>query len=134
MSPKKPTAAAKKSAAAAPKRGPGRPTDPEAFRRDKPVQFRAPGDKTERWEQAADAAGVSFSKWAREGLDAWIDVVTRAGELEVDPRTLLAEALENHGRVMAAAAALRGTKTLSKTEERLLSILAPTEWARRFGS
>lgn len=134
MSAKKPTAAAKKSTAPAPARGVGRPIDPDALRRDKPVQFRAPGDKKERWEQAAGAAGESFSKWAREGLDAWIDVGTRAGELEVNPHSLLTEALENHGRVMAAVAELRGVKTLSKTEERLLRILAPAEWARRFGS
>jgi len=133
MSAKKPTAAAKKTATAPPKRGPGRPTDPDALRREKPIQFRAPGEKKERWEQAAGAAGESFSEWAREGLDAWIDVVKRAGELEVNPRTLLGEVFENHGRVMAALAELRASKTLSKTEERLLRILAPAEWARRFG-
>jgi len=131
MPPKKPATKATKKAAAPPKRGRGRPSEPDAISHDKPIQFRAAADKKTRWEGAAAAAGQSFSVWAREGLDGWIDLTKRADQLAANPRTLLAEAYEDHLRVRQAVAELRGLKTLSPTEERLLRILAPAEWARR---
>ncbi len=116
------------------KRGKGRPSDPDAISHDKPIQFRAGADKKTRWETAAATSGDSFSEWAREGLEAWMDLTKRADELGANPRVLLTEALENHLRVRGAVAELRQTKTLSPTEERLLRILAPVEWARRSDS
>lgn len=136
MSPKKSAATAKRdpkksAATATAKRGPGRPIDPDSISRDTPLHFRVGADKKARWEAAAAASAQKLSEWAREGLDAWIDVTHRAGELRANPRSLLAEALENHVRVRAAVAELRDAKALSPTEERLLRILAPAEWARR---
>lgn len=126
MPPKKP--------ASPPKRGRGRPPEPDALSHDKPIQFRAFADQKTRWEEGAAAAEQSFSEWAREGLDAWLDVTKRAGELETSPAALLDEVFENDARVRAVLAELRGLKSLSKNEERLLRLLAPTEWARRTGS
>jgi hypothetical protein len=127
---------AKKKPAAKPaaKRGRGRPSNPEAISHDQPVQFRAASDKKTRWEETAGAAGRSFSDWARDGLDAWVDLTKRAAELEADPRALLVEALEDHLRVRGAVAELRRMKTLSTADERLLRILSPVEWAKRSAS
>jgi hypothetical protein len=113
--------------------GAGRPKDPDALRRGKPIQFRAPDDKKERWERAADDSKQSFSEWARDGLDAWLDVSARAAEVGTQPRILVAEALADQLRVRSALAELRASKILSPTEERLLRILAPADWSRRLG-
>jgi hypothetical protein len=113
--------------------GAGRPQDPDALRREKPVQFRTPADKKERWERSANDLEQSFSEWARDGLDAWVDVSTRAAEVGMQPRILVAEALADQLRVRSVLAELRTAKTLSAMEERLLRILAPAEWSRRFG-
>jgi len=112
--------------------GAGRPMDPEGMRREKPIQFRAFGEDKERWEGSARDARVSFSKWARDGLDAWTKLVTHATELGISPETLLADLLENHARVRSAVTEFGVSRELSKTEERVLRILAPAEWARRF--
>jgi hypothetical protein len=127
----KKTAGRKPGASRAP--GAGRPQDPDALRRDKPIQFRTPADKKERWERTANGLKQSFSEWARDGLDAWVDVSTRAAEVGMEPRILVAEALADQLRVRSALAELRESKTLSPMEERLLRILAPAEWSRRFG-
>lgn len=121
---------AKKSAADARKRR-GRPVQPDAMSHDKPVQFRASAEQKGRWEDGAATAGQSFSDWARDGLDAWLDVTARAAELSVNPPALLAEAFEHHARVRVVLAELRGTKSLTANEERLLRLLAPVEWVRR---
>ena len=96
-------------------------------------QLRVSDDRQrQRWQATAEAQAESESSWARDGLDAWVMVCTRARELGSNPRELLDAALEDHVRARAAVSEIAGSKSLSETEkDRLLRILAPTEWARR---
>jgi hypothetical protein len=84
-----------------------------------------------RWQESAETQAQAESKWARDGLDAWVGVCARARELNANPRELLETALADHARVRAALAELLSARSISDTERnRLLRVLAPTEWAR----
>ena len=122
------TASAKKKPAPT-KRGRGRPVLQDAAR--DTFQLRVTKAQRAPWQEAATAQALSESEWARAGLDAWVAVCRRAGELGADPRELVAAALEDHARVRAAVAELTSARSLSTTEARLLRVLAPSEWARR---
>lgn len=86
-----------------------------------------------RWQEAAKISGEIESAWVREALDAWASITEKANALGANPRTLVDEAIEDRDRVRAALAELRRA-TLSTTEQRVLRVLDPAEWARRFES
>ena len=87
----------------------------------------------ETWQKAATISGQKESVWVREGLDTWAAITEQADELGTNPRTLIDEAIADRSRARAALAEL-GRSSLSSTEQRVLRILDPAEWARRFGS
>ncbi len=107
----------------------GRPVSPTGAR--ETFQLRVTADQRARWQAKAEARVQSESEWAREALDAWVTVCERAAAHGVEPSALFADALEAYGRVRAAIAELGAARALSTTEQRLLRVLAPTEWARR---
>ena len=86
-----------------------------------------------RWQAAVEISGQVESDWVREGLAEWASITKQAHELGVNARELVAEAVEARNRVRAALAELRRS-TLSSAEQRVLRILDPAEWARRFDS
>lgn len=73
---------------------------------------------------------MSEADWAREGLDVWMWLCDAAKKLNVNPDELAREAVEDHARVRAAVAELTPASSLSAREERVLRVLAPSEWAR----
>lgn len=108
----------------------GRPSLNEDAARET-FQLRVSSAQRARWQVAADGAALSDSAWAREGLDAWVAVCERAAALGLEPRALVAEALEDHARVRAAVAELATVKSPTEAERRILRVLDPSEWARR---
>lgn len=84
------------------------------------------------WQAAAETSGQVESEWVREGLDTWAAITHQAHELDVNARELITEAIEARSRLRAALAELRRS-SLSPTEQRVLRILDPAEWVRRFG-
>lgn len=83
------------------------------------------------WQEAAGISGQIESDWVREGLNAWASITKKADELGVNARALVDESIEDRSRVRAALAELRRS-TLSTVEQRVLRILDPAEWTRRF--
>jgi hypothetical protein len=110
-------------------RGAGRPPIAGAPARET-FQLRVTTEQRARWQTSALASGQSESEWAREALDAWVRFCERAAEIGTNPPQLVDAALEDHARVRAAVAELATARSLSTTENRLLRILAPSEWAR----
>ncbi len=125
------TMAAKAAKKPAPRKR-GRPTSEDAAR--ETFQLRVTTEQRTPWKDAATASAQTESEWARAGLDAWALVTKRATQLGADARTLVAEAIEDHARVRAAVAELLAVRSPSTTEQRLLRVLAPSEWARRHAS
>jgi uncharacterized protein (DUF1778 family) len=135
MSPTKPAAprsrdAGRKAPAATPKpRGRGRPSTGK----DDNMNIRVDPAARAVWRNAAETKQQRESEFVRQGLDAWASVTLQAHELGMDARTLIDEAIEDRCRVRAALAELRRA-TLSATEQRVLRILDPADWAKRFGA
>lgn len=97
-----------------------------------PLQVRADAEERARWRSAAETTHQPESQWVREALDMWSDVTARASRAGVDAPSLVRDALENHAKARAAVAELQAAKVLSESEQRVLRILAPSEWAERY--
>jgi uncharacterized protein (DUF1778 family) len=106
----------------------GRPPSPNPA--SEPLQLRATPDQRAAWRAASAASSQSESEWVRDGLAVWIRICARAAELGTNPDELAIAALDDHARVRAAVAELVAVRSRSTTEDRLLRLLAPSEWAR----
>jgi hypothetical protein len=111
------------------RRGPGRPPSPD--RAAETFQFRTTSEQRAPWAQSAHDNGQTESEWARDALNAWVHVCTRAAELGTNPQALLEAALDDNARIRAAIVELEHARSLSTTEDRVLRVLSPAAWARR---
>lgn len=88
-------------------------------------QVRVGKEQRERWIKVAGDQAENASAWAREGLDVWATVCSKARELKLEPRELVERALEVHGRHRAAVELVLASDLPAAVKQRLLRVLSP---------
>jgi hypothetical protein len=88
-------------------------------------QFRVTEAQRRRWRHVAGDQDEKESAWARDGLDAYSILCTKAAELDMNPHDLLTEALELHAQHRATVELLLASDLPAPVKERLLRVLSP---------